>query len=72
MDVLVSDTSVVIDLERADILGHVFALSYRFIVPDALSLAKAEAAILLAGGAAVSMVSQAVTNNEGDQHPKRR
>jgi len=36
MDVLVSDTSVVIDLERAEIIEHVFALPYRFIVPDAL------------------------------------
>ena len=36
MDVLVSDTSVVIDLERAGIIEHVFALPYRFIVPDAL------------------------------------
>ena len=36
MDVLVSDTSVVIDLERAEILDYVFALPYRFIVPDAL------------------------------------
>jgi len=36
MDVLVSDTSVVIDLERAQIIEHVFALPYRFIVPDAL------------------------------------
>ncbi len=36
MDVLVSDTSVVIDLERAQIIEHVFALPYGFIVPDAL------------------------------------
>ena len=36
MDVLVSDTSVVIDLERAEILDYVFALPYRFVVPDAL------------------------------------
>ena len=36
MDVLVSDTSVIIDLERAEIIEHVFALPYRFIVPDAL------------------------------------
>lgn len=36
MDVLVSDTSVVIDLERAEILDYVFTLPYRFIVPDAL------------------------------------
>jgi predicted nucleic acid-binding protein len=108
MDVLVSDTSVVIDLERADILEHVFALPYRFIVPDALyeqelkdyggerllakglqvriltgeqvqeaqrlrtlerrisihdsyalSLAKAEAAILLAGDAAMRRLAEA-------------
>lgn len=36
MDVLISDTSVVIDLERAEILDYVFALPYRFVVPDAL------------------------------------
>lgn len=36
MDVLISDTSVVIDLERAEILEYVFALPYRFVVPDAL------------------------------------
>ena len=36
MDVLVSDTSVVIDLERAELIGHVFTLPYRFVVPDAL------------------------------------
>lgn len=36
MDVLVSDTSVVIDLERALLLEHVFGLPYRFVVPDAL------------------------------------
>ena len=108
MDVLVSDTSVVIDLERADILDHVFALPFRFIVPDALyeqelkdyggerliamglevcnltgaqvqeaqrlrtlerrisihdsyalSLAKAEAAILLAGDAAMRRLAEA-------------
>jgi len=36
MDVLVSDTSVVIDLERAELIEHVFALPYRFLVPDSL------------------------------------
>jgi hypothetical protein len=36
MDVLISDTSVVIDLERAALIEHVFALPYRFVVPDAL------------------------------------
>lgn len=36
MDVLVSDTSVVIDLERGQIIEHVFALPCRFVVPDAL------------------------------------
>jgi hypothetical protein len=36
MDVLVSDTSVVIDLERAQLIESVFALPYRFIVPTAL------------------------------------
>lgn len=36
MDVLVSDTSVVIDLERAGLLERIFALPYRFVVPDRL------------------------------------
>lgn len=36
MDVLISDTSVVIDLERAELIEQVFALPYRFVVPDAL------------------------------------
>ena len=36
MDVLVSDTSVVIDLERAQLIERIFALTYRFVVPDAL------------------------------------
>ncbi|MCC7486565.1 MAG: hypothetical protein IT529_16450 [Burkholderiales bacterium] len=36
MDVLVSDTSVVIDLERAQLIEQVFSLPYRFVVPDAL------------------------------------
>ena len=108
MDVLVSDTSVIIDLERAQLLEHIFALPYRFVVPDALyeneiqdyggerlralglevrsltgeqvteaqrlrslerrisihdsyalSLAKAEAAILLAGDAAMRRLAEA-------------
>ena len=36
MDVLVSDTSVVIDLERAELIERIFALPCRFVVPDAL------------------------------------
>lgn len=108
MDVLVSDTSVVIDLERAQLIERIFALPYRFVVPDALyekelrgyggeklvalglevrslngeqvleaqrlraierkisihdsfalSLAKAEAAILLAGDAAMRRLAEA-------------
>jgi len=108
MDVLISDTSVVIDLERAELIEHVFALPYHFVVPDALyekeikdyggarlrdlgleirvltgaqvveaqrlrtlerrisihdsyalSLAKAEAAILLAGDAAMRRLAEA-------------
>ena len=108
MDVLISDTSVVIDLERAELIERVFALPYRFVVHDALyeneirdyggerlralgleirtlsgekmteaqrlrslerrisihdsyalSLAKAEAAILLAGDMAVRRLAQA-------------
>lgn len=108
MDVLVSDTSVVIDLERARLIEQIFTLPYRFVVPDALyekeikdyggerlvalglqvrsltgeqvaeaqrlrslerrisihdsyalSLAKAEAAILLAGDAAMRRLAEA-------------
>lgn len=108
MDVLVSDTSVVIDLERAQLIEQIFALPFRFVVPDALyekeikdyggerlmalglvvrsltgeqvteaqrlrslerrisihdsfalSLAKAEAAILLAGDAALRRLAEA-------------
>lgn len=36
MDVLISDTSVVIDLERAELIERVFDLPYRFVVPEAL------------------------------------
>jgi predicted nucleic acid-binding protein len=34
--VLVSDTSVIIDLERGEILESVFKLNYEFVVPDLL------------------------------------
>jgi predicted nucleic acid-binding protein len=34
--VLVSDTSVLIDLERGNLLTETFALSYQFVVPDLL------------------------------------
>ncbi len=37
MRVLVSDTSVIIDLERGEILESVFQLNYEFVVPDLLS-----------------------------------
>lgn len=36
MDILVSDTSVIIDLERAQVIENIFALPFRFVVPDAL------------------------------------
>jgi len=36
MRVLVSDTSVIIDLERGEILESVFQLNYEFVVPDLL------------------------------------
>ena len=36
MEILVSDTSVVIDLERAQLVEEIFALPYDFIVPDIL------------------------------------
>jgi hypothetical protein len=34
--ILVSDTSVLIDLERADLLGEMFLLPFEFAVPDLL------------------------------------
>jgi hypothetical protein len=34
--VLVSDTSVIIDLERGELLESVFQLNYQFAVPDLL------------------------------------
>lgn len=36
MTVLVSDTSVLIDLERGDLLDAIFSLEYEFAVPDVL------------------------------------
>jgi hypothetical protein len=36
MRVLVSDTSVLIDLERGELLDKAFRLSYEFVVPDLL------------------------------------
>jgi len=36
MTVLVSDTSVLIDLERGDLLEAIFSLEYEFAVPDVL------------------------------------
>ena len=36
MQVLVSDTSVIIDLERGDLIEPVFRLDYEFVVPDLL------------------------------------
>ena len=36
MSVLISDTSVLIDLERASLVEAVFTLPWRFIVPDLL------------------------------------
>ncbi len=36
MSVLVSDTSVLIDLDRGDLLEHLFRLPYDFCVPDLL------------------------------------
>lgn len=36
MRVLVSDTSVLIDLERGNFLDAIFALPYEFAVPDVL------------------------------------
>ena len=34
--VLVSDTSIIIDLERGDLLSEAFAMPYEFVVPDLL------------------------------------
>ena len=36
MAILISDTSVIIDLERSNLIDHVFALSFDFAVPDFL------------------------------------
>jgi hypothetical protein len=36
MTVLVSDTSVLIDLERGGFLQSIFSLAYEFAVPDVL------------------------------------
>jgi hypothetical protein len=36
MEVLVSDTSVIIDLDRGGLLEHLFGLRYEFCVPDLL------------------------------------
>lgn len=36
MDILVSDTSVIIDLERAQLIEEIFSLPFRFVVPGAL------------------------------------
>lgn len=36
MPILVSDTSILIDLERADLLEEMFLLPYEFAVPDLL------------------------------------
>ena len=36
MPILVSDTSVLIDLERADLLDEMFLLPFEFAVPDLL------------------------------------
>ena len=36
MQVLVSDTSVLIDLERGSLLATCFRLAFRFVVPDLL------------------------------------
>lgn len=36
MSILVSDTSILIDLERAGLLGEMFLLPYEFAVPDLL------------------------------------
>lgn len=36
MQILVSDTSVLIDIQRASLLSRIFDLPYEFIVPDVL------------------------------------
>ena len=36
MPILVSDTSVLIDIERAGLMAHLFALPHEFVVPDLL------------------------------------
>jgi len=63
MDVLVSDTSVVIDLERAQLIERIFALPYRFVVPDALY----EKEIKDYGGARLVALGLAVRSLTGEQ-----
>lgn len=53
MPILVSDTSVLIDIERAGLTAHLFALPHDFVVPDLLydrELAPHDGADLVARG----------------------
>lgn len=62
MIVLVSDTSVIIDLERADIVAAVLGLPYEFVVPDALyeaELKPYDGHLLLAQGLRIEALNEA-------------
>jgi hypothetical protein len=61
MRVLVSDTSILIDLERADLLRAAFSLDAEFVVPDLLyerELRDSGGADLLALGLRVESLSE--------------
>ena len=63
MKVIVSDTSVIIDLCKVQLIEPAFSLPYEFVVPDVmfqdefLDLSNYERGDLLASGLAVSVLS---------------
>jgi hypothetical protein len=62
MPILVSDTSVLIDIERADLTARLFALPHEFVVPDLLydrELAPHDGADLVARGLRIEDLSGA-------------
>ena len=62
MRVLVSDTSVLVDLERGSLLGATFRLPFRFAVPDLLY----ERELKNYGGEALIELGLAVEELDGD------
>lgn len=63
MDLLVSDTSVLVDLERGDLLKVAFSLPYRFVVRDLLY----ERELRDYGGEALIALGLVVADLTGDQ-----